>query len=121
LEGYGFFHGHAWPSKRVLRCRKLFMGHVHPAMEFRDRFGYRIVERVWVESSLVRELVKARYGIKPRDKLTILPAFNPLVGGIPLNRRMDERLIGPLLRNEFVKLDDMQAYLLDGTPLGRIN
>src|SRR5437867_4156312 len=37
---YGFFHGHAWPSKRIMQCDFLFMGHFQPGIEFRDNFGH---------------------------------------------------------------------------------
>ncbi|MFH8109013.1 MAG: metallophosphoesterase, partial [Candidatus Aenigmatarchaeota archaeon] len=43
---YGFFHGHAWPSKSLVKCDYLFMGHVHPCVEFRDKLGYRTIEQV---------------------------------------------------------------------------
>jgi len=29
---YGFFHGHAWPSKKLLKCDHLFTAHIHPVV-----------------------------------------------------------------------------------------
>src|SRR4030042_803374 len=38
---YGFFQGHAWPAKNLMKCDYLFMGHLQPAVEFVDKLGYR--------------------------------------------------------------------------------
>src|SRR5437867_5936608 len=49
---YGFFHGSSWPKQNLMNCDFLFMGHQHPAIEFRDNIGYRNFERVWIKSKL---------------------------------------------------------------------
>lgn len=122
LGVYGFFHGHAWPSKKLMRCDYLFMGHIHPAVEFKDKFGYRFLEHVWIKGKLNKELVKKKYKIKKTGKLQtiILPAFNKLLGGVAVNLAADEELIGPLLANKFFDINKSKAYLLDGTFLGDI-
>lgn len=122
LGKFGFFHGHAWPSKKLMQCDYLFMSHTHPAVEFKDELGYRAVERVWVSGKLNQELVKKRYKIKKCGRLEtiILPVFNRLLGGIALNSTVDKELIGPLLVNKFFDIDSSKAYLLDGTCLGTI-
>lgn len=122
LGKYGFFHGHAWPSKKLMQCDYLFFGHIHPTIEFVDRFGYRAIEQVWVRGKLEESLVKKRYKIKKVGKLEtiILPTFNHLLGGIALNRIVEEELIGPLLANKFFDIDKATTYLLDGTCLGKI-
>jgi len=66
LGQYGFFHGHAWPSKELLSCNWLFMGHIQPAIEFQDILGYRIVERVWIKCKLSKQMIRKKYGIKPK-------------------------------------------------------
>ncbi|MEM7824957.1 MAG: metallophosphoesterase [Candidatus Aenigmatarchaeota archaeon] len=117
---YGFFHGHAWPSKKLMICDYLFMGHIHPCVEFVDRFGYRSLEEIWVKGKLDENLIKKRYEINKVGKLRIiiLPAFNHLLGGIALNRVVEEELIGPLLANKFFDIRKAKAYLIDGTFLG---
>jgi hypothetical protein len=119
---YGFFHGHAWPSKRLFACDYLFMGHLHPAIEFRDSFGFRSVEQVWVRGRLDEEKVKKKFGVKKAGKLktVILPVFNKLLSGIGINRLAKEELIGPILANGFLDMNDSKVYLLDGTFLGRM-
>lgn len=122
LGKYGFFHGHAWPSKQLMQCDKLFMAHIHPAIEFKDKFGFRAIEQVWVRGKLNKELVKKKYRIKKTGKLQaiILPAFNRILGGIALNTIVKDEYIGPLLANRILDVDKSKAYLLDGTFLGQI-
>lgn len=117
---YGFFHGHAWPSKRLFACDYLFMGHVHPAIEFRDSFGFRSVEQVWVKGKLSEEKVKKRFSLKKVGelKIIILPVFNKLLGGIAINKLAHDELIGPILANNFLDIENSNVYLLDGTFLG---
>jgi len=121
---YGFNHGHTWPSKELLTCDYLILGHNHPTIEFRDRLGYRLIERVWVKGKIIKEKMGEKYGIDKKElgrlNLIIIPAFNELLGGSPLNSRPNEKLLGPLLANKFVNIDEMKAYLLDGTYLGSI-
>lgn len=120
---FGFNHGHTWPSKELLTCDCLIISHTHPMIQFKDRFGYRIIQPVWVKSRLDQEKVKDKYGVKKMGDLEviIMPAFNPLLGGTPVNvKKTSDELLGPLLRNDFVGMDDAELYLLDGTFLGKL-
>lgn len=120
---YGFIHGHAWPSKKLITCDYLIMGHIHPTIQFVDKFGYRIVEQVWVKGFIDKEKIKNKYKVKKvgRLEVVIIPAFNRLLGGISVNTKtQDEELLGPLLKNKFINLDKCELYLLDGTYLGKL-
>ncbi|RLI99147.1 MAG: phosphoesterase [Candidatus Aenigmatarchaeota archaeon] len=119
---YGFFHGHAWPSKKLMECDYLLMGHIHPVIEIRDSLGYRAVEQVWVRTRLNKGLIREKYKTKKtgRLELIILPSFNKLVGGIALNKLEESELAGPLISKNFVELDKAKIYLLDGTFLGNL-
>jgi hypothetical protein len=123
LGRWGFFHGHAWPVRQLTRCDCLFMGHIHPVIQLEDRFGYRIIEPVWVKSQICPDMIKKRYRVKKTGKLEliIIPAFNHLLGGSPVNVKGGDRLRGPVLKNGFVDWDNAELYLLDGTYLGRIS
>jgi hypothetical protein len=120
IEKYGFFHGHAWPSKKLMVCDYLFMGHVHPAIEFRDSFGFRSVLNVWLKGRLNQKLVEEKYKIKKTGKLNaiVVPTFNNILGGAALNRITEERHTGPLFVNKVFDVDNAKVYLLDGTYLG---
>ena len=132
---YGFFHGHAWPAKELLKCDYLFTAHIHPTVEFVDDFGFRIVEKVWAKGTLDEKILRKKYSIGSKRRkgrggefkfgkleTIIFPAFNPIISGMPLNspRRADEGYLGPLMKSGALKSNKMNAYMLDGTPLGKI-
>jgi hypothetical protein len=122
LGEYGFFHGHAWPSKKLMQCNYLFIAHIHPAVEFKDKFGYRSVLHVWLKGQLNKKLVKKKFKINKTGKLItiVLPTFNNILGGVAVNRVAKEEVIGPLLKNKVFDIDSSKAYLLDGTYLGAV-
>ncbi|UCG37241.1 MAG: metallophosphoesterase [Candidatus Bathyarchaeota archaeon] len=142
LGTIGFFHGHTWPSKKLLQCKTLVIGHIHPTIAFRDSLGFRTTKPVWIKArcdtgKLVNGFLrskhikkagnpikafKTRFSIKPQVKeLLIVPIFNDFLGGRPINRKRQYRsYIGPLLRSQAVDINKAEAYLLDGSFLGTI-
>jgi putative SbcD/Mre11-related phosphoesterase len=119
---YGFFHGHAWPSEELMQCDYLFMGHMQPSIEFRDKLGYYSVQQIWLKNKLNQELIKKKYKIKKTGKLNIIvvPSFNMLSGSLAVNKTLNEELIGPLLTNKILDVSKSSLYLLDGTYLGTV-
>ena len=119
LGDYGFVHGHAWPSARLLDCKYLVIAHSHPSVEFFSS-GTRITEHVWlrcpVDSAIMESHYKKKCGLK---EAVIMPAFNPISGGSAFNAE-GFRPIGPLLTNNAVEWKESKVYLLDGTYLGRL-
>ena len=118
-----FNHGHAWPSKELLTCDHLIMSHIHPTIQFTDKFDYRIVEPVWIKSKIDQEMMMKRYRVKKTGRLEviIMPAFNRLLGGTPVNvKRKSDEYLGPLLKNDFIDMDSAEIYLLNGTFLGNL-
>ena len=126
-RGVGYFHGHAWPSDRLLRgARALVMGHLHP--------GYRLAlpreaggsgkERCWVRTLLPpnsrTELARPRRHPLPRAReVLVLPAFNPLCANEPLNRFAPARGHRFMVRR-FLLRGRSRAFLLDGTDVGEL-
>lgn len=117
---YGFFHGHAWPSKKLMGCDYLFMGHLQPSIEFEDKLGYKNRQQIWLKGRLDPKIIKKKYKINSVGKLNIiiLPSFNSLLGS--LNVMSNDDLNGPLLLSNAMNLGKMRAYLLDGTYLGAL-
>jgi uncharacterized protein len=120
-DGVGVFHGHAWPSRAVLRAPALVAGHLHP--------GYRLApspddpsgkRRCWVRLELppppIPRRRTRRHEIRARE-LVVLPAFNPIAGTEALNRQRPARGRTFLYRR-FLERGEARAYLLDGTDLG---
>lgn len=120
----GLMHGHTWPAPELLDTELLIVGHNHPAIEFRDELGGRTVEPIWLRAKL--DAKKFPKKLKPfikRDlpELLVIPAFSELVGGAAVNRGIPRELIGPMFKAGAVKLEQAEAYLLDGTFLGVIS
>jgi putative SbcD/Mre11-related phosphoesterase len=116
LDDVGYFHGHTWPDPELFYSDLMVAGHIHPAIRLRDPLGHFITRPAWVRAPLSAAALEAQYGQKlPAPKMVIVPAFNDLCGGLPLNEsKEDER--GPILT--MADLDRARIYLLDGTDLG---
>lgn len=114
--GLGIAHGHAWPSEEVMQCDMLVMGHVHPTVRLRDDLGFSISKPCWLRAPLLRDEAVERYpSVNPDLEVVVMPAFNPLCGGMAVNT---EGILGPM-RN-IVDVDAGEVYLLDGTRLGSV-
>lgn len=119
----GLMHGHTWPSLELLNTKLLVAAHNHPAVEFRDKLGGRTVESIWLRAKLDGSKFpkKVRGQIKGElPELLVMPAFSELVGGAAVNRGIPKKYIGPMFKAGAVKLEKAEAYLLDGTFLGKV-
>ncbi|MEM1586090.1 MAG: metallophosphoesterase [Candidatus Bathyarchaeia archaeon] len=148
--GVGLFHGHTWPDVRMIGCETLVIGHIHPAIVFKDPAGFHITSQIWVkapcdEFALIRavlkryrvklkagdspeEIFKKNFAVEPRVKsLVVMPPFNDVLGGRAINRASTIKdaifkgFIGPVLRSGGVMLDRAEIYLLDGTFIGTLD
>ena len=113
IENIGFVHGHSWPSDNVMNSEQVIMAHTHPTVLFEDRLGHKTFEPCWVKGFFKKELLLEKYPGSENPKVLIMPAFNPLCGGIAVNR---EGIIGPM--GKIVDLENSEVYLLEGTLLG---
>lgn len=115
----GFLHGHTWPSDVVIETGRLVLCHNHPHVALRDGLGQVTTEPCWVRAP-IREAARERYpdAALPGEAV-LVPAFNPLLGGVALNRPEDDPL-GPLLANDVIDLDAGRVFTLDGLELGTI-
>jgi putative SbcD/Mre11-related phosphoesterase len=117
----GFVHGHTWPAPEVLRADVVCVGHEHPQVRLTDEVGGSRVERAWLRGDLNPGAFAEHVDTPGPDvgagagDLVVFPAFNDLTGGTWTN--VDGRgFLAPFLPEA---LGDGQAYLLDGTRLGR--
>ena len=111
----GFIHGHTWPSADVMACETLILAHNHPAMYFVDGVKKQTAEPCWLRGGFVSG--GDRYLEHPKEFI-VVPAFNRILGGSPVNAENGE-FLGPLMKPEFMDLDDAGIYLLDGIYLGK--
>ena len=134
-------HGHAWPYPRLMAADLIVMGHNHPTVLLNTPLGVRVTRRVFVRGAcdpgrLASAILgqeggqyegdpldeyRERYGIEVGSpQMIIMPTFNDLMGGLPVNSETPRSLLGPLFRSETVDVEGFDVYLLDGTYLGKI-
>ena len=143
-DGYrvAVLHGHAWPYPHLLAADLIVMGHNHPAVQLNTPLGVRITRRAWVRGSLdpvrLAEAVLGFEKVKVEEdplatfeaafdtvirspQMVIMPTFNDLLGGLPVNAETPKSLLGPLFRSGAVDVNDFDVYLLDGAFLGKVS
>ena len=145
ILGEGFkvaaLHGHAWPYPRLLSADLMVMGHNHPAVQLNTPLGVRITRRVWVKGRVdpgrLAEVLLDQEGVKMEGdpleefgecfeteandfQVVIMPTFNDLMGGLPVNAETPKSLLGPLFRTGAIEVEDFDVYLLDGSFLGQV-
>jgi putative SbcD/Mre11-related phosphoesterase len=117
-ERVGLSHGHAWPSEAVISTGKMVLGHSHFTYELRDKFGGRSREAVWLFAKYsINELLKAAGYLPGRPgsgELVVMPPFNRMVGGQPINTGLSFEF-GPVLSSGYVDIKTSDIFLLDGT------
>jgi metallophosphoesterase superfamily enzyme len=114
----GIFHGHAWPSRRVLRASRLLVGHLHPGFRLAGGGASAGKQQCWVRADLPppRGPRSSAHRIEASEVI-VLPAFNPIAGIESLNREAPTRGRS-FLFHRFLGRGRPRAYLLDGTDLG---
>jgi len=117
IEDVGFVHGHVWPSNQVMAAKTLVMAHNHPAILFKDGVGNVMTERCWVRCRF-NEKASSRYTELP-EEVIIMPSLNPMLKGSPINIQ-GGKLLGPLLSERMIDIEEAQVYLLDGIHLGKV-
>ena len=147
IFGDGFkvaaFHGHAWPNPAVMTADAIIMAHNHPTVMLNTPLGVKITRAVWVRGKPDRErlataflnqdnirlkeeeealnVFKEEYGFEcGNPEIIVMPMFNDILGGLPVNSEAPESLLGPLFRKKLVDMDTFDTYLLDGTFMGRV-
>jgi putative SbcD/Mre11-related phosphoesterase len=125
IHSFGFFHGHTWPDEKVLRSPIILMAHNHPHVLFVDRLGGRASYPCWIRGRFNIKRVLERYPSLDKElinesEIIIMPAFNDLGSGTPVNAEKPE-FLGPMLKNRYIDTDNADIYLLDGTALGKLH
>lgn len=116
IDHVGFVHGHRWPSHEVMGCEQIVFGHSHPTIMLTDRRGVPSFESCWLKGGFLTDRLLERYPNAHADaQVLLMPAYNPLCGGIAVNKDM---LLGPL--GKIMDVANAQVYLRDGTALGKV-
>jgi len=115
IDNIAFIHGHRWPSEKIFRSKDIIMAHTHPTVMLVDRLGIKSYESCWVKANFIDKKLKEKYPDSSNPNLLIIPAFNPLCGGISINK---EGINGPL--GKIIDINNSNLYMLDGTYLGKV-
>ncbi|HLD56991.1 MAG TPA: metallophosphoesterase [archaeon] len=119
LEDVYIAHGHANIKKEFLKCKYLILSHTHPLIEIRDKLGYRFVQLVWVRAVFDKKKVQKKYGkVSSMPEIILMPAFNPLSGGVAINSKEKDAFTGPLTK--LINKKQAEVFFLDGTCLGKL-
>jgi putative SbcD/Mre11-related phosphoesterase len=97
VEGYCFAHGHE--DLEVSGCRAVVIGHEHPTVALRDDTGVKLKFKAFI------------VGKHNGAEVYVLPSFNPLVHGTPINEVNVNELLSPILRRSDV--DSFDVYVVD--------
>jgi hypothetical protein len=113
LKDIGFIHGHRWPNKDLMQSKQIIIGHTHPTIMLTDRLNHKTFEPCWLKGGFIKKMLKKRYPDAKNPKVIVIPAFNPLCGGIAANK---DGITGPL--GKILNTKQMEVFLLDGTSMG---
>ena len=113
-EKYCLIHGHKSPSPDAMQADFLIMGHVHPAVSFKDKLGKRTVKKIWIRGEPMKKIKEKYSGMNPCIQFIVMPAFNEFITGSPIN---ESGLTGPLLKKQMFKISKAQLFLLNGVEI----
>jgi len=120
ISSIGMAHGHSWPSENVMKAKTLVWGHLHPCVRMFDRLGAAVSMKCWLRGPIHPDAVKGRYGAIRTVESIVMPSFNHLLTGTPVNEKRNQRL-SPLTRSGFVVMEEQRGYTLDGVDLGEVS
>lgn len=117
---FGFFHGHAWPDKKLLSAETLVLSHLHPNVVLKDSLGGFHKEPCFLAGKLSRDALSEYYGSaikrKAPPKVLVIPAFNALLGGAIVQEA--DFTLGFW---KCIERESLKVVLSDGTILGVID
>ncbi len=113
----GFAHGHTWPAPAVVESAVVCLAHEHPVVRLEDDVGGRRAERAWLRGSLASAVFEDEYdtSLHIDGEIVVFPAFNDRSGGTWVNVE-GQSFLSPCLPDG---MENVEAFLLDGTRLGR--
>jgi putative SbcD/Mre11-related phosphoesterase len=113
-------HGHSWIKAKTIDSDFVILAHSHPAVAFVDEFTRTVKEPAWIKGRFNEKILK-RYKVEKIPEFIVMPAFNPLITGMPFNRDSKKELLGPYFSSGIIDVESAHVYLLDGTDLGEIS
>ncbi|MCL5430663.1 MAG: metallophosphoesterase [Candidatus Marsarchaeota archaeon] len=122
IGDFAFLHGHRWPSQKAMMAEYILVGHNHVAISLSDRYGGIYRQKGWLVSKINKKRAAGKYNDYNEDaKLVVLPAFNDLILGMPVNEVLNNKEnLNPLLRNGIFDYNKAKVYSLRGDLVGTV-
>lgn len=118
IDGFAFMHGHKFPSEAAMTAKYILAGHNHVAVSFLDKNKAFYTQKAWLVAPINARKAKEKYNsFNKNAKLVVLPAFNDLIIGMPVNEVYKDNL-SPLFRNGIFDYKKAKVYSLRGELLG---
>jgi putative SbcD/Mre11-related phosphoesterase len=110
-------HGHSMPSEQAMGCNYLITAHNHIALAEKTKNGTFKEEKAWlVTSSNMKNAAKYYDHFNKNIKLIVMPAFNDLIMGTPVNSFKREKM-GALFSSGLFTMRGAKVYTLWGNEL----
>ena len=100
LGDFVFMHGNALPSQEAMLKKYLVVAHAHAVYNG---------ESVWIKTGIGKNAKKAYKKINEKEKLILVPHFNPLLNGLELDKVGD---FMPIFRNNIFSFENKKVFTL---------
>ncbi|MGC9190495.1 MAG: metallophosphoesterase [Candidatus Micrarchaeia archaeon] len=110
-------HGHAMPSEQAMECDYLITAHNHIAIAEKGKGGAFKEEKAWLIASPSSKNASKHYAhFNKGIRLIVMPAFNELITGTPVNSLKKDKM-GALFSSGLFTMRGAKVYTLWGTEL----
>ena len=121
IKNFALLHGNTWPSQKAMGSKYLITAHNHAAVSIKDANKHVYLIKAWLISGINPEAASVRYNqFNPGIKMVVMPAYNDMILGSPVNSGW-RRPLGPLLSNHIFDTDTASIYSLAGDYLGTVS
>ncbi len=117
---FALLHGNRWPSEKAMQKDYIMTAHNHVSISFRDKRNGYYRYKAWLIARINAEEASKQYKRFNRNaRLIMMPAFNELIIGTPVQENNGEN-INPLIRNNVFGYEEGYVYNLYGDNLGKL-
>jgi metallophosphoesterase superfamily enzyme len=113
-------HGNKWPSEEAIKKEIIVTAHNHIAVTLFDKNNAFYKEKAWLIAPIEKGGATKFYKTPRARKLIVMPAYNDLILGMPVNKMSHKENINPLFRNNIFDYNKAEIYTIRGEPLGTV-
>jgi len=113
-------HGNKWPSEEAMKKEIIITAHNHVTVALLDKNNAFYKEKAWFVAPIQKGCAAKFYKTPKARKLIVMPAYNDLILGTPVNKMSRKENINPLLRNGVFEYKKAEIYTLGGELLGTV-